>query len=116
MAATSPNLIAGAVAKLQGEAPALANLKLVVSLELTGGGLTGPSRAERFRVEVPGPQVAAGEAEDARLELSVPKAMFDLLAKEGSLADWRDAFFYGHLTVEGDARVKRLLGRAIDAT
>ena len=46
----------------------------------------------------------------------MPKAMFDLLAKEGGLADWRDAFFYGHLKVEGDARVKRLLGRAIDAT
>ena len=41
--------------------------------------------------------------------------MFDVLAKEGGLADWRDAF-YGHLKVEGDARVKRLLGRAIDAT
>ena len=33
--------------------------------------------------------------------------MFDLLAEEGGLADWRDAFYYGHLKVSGDPRVKR---------
>ena len=45
--------------------------------------------------------------------LSVPKPMFDLLAEEGGLADWRDAYHYGHLKVGGDERVKRLLGKAI---
>jgi hypothetical protein len=39
--------------------------------------------------------------------------MFTLLAEEGQLADWRDAFYYGHLKVSGDDRVKRLLGKAI---
>ena len=43
----------------------------------------------------------------------MPKTMFNLLAEEGGLADWREAFHYGHLKVGGDARVKRLLGKAI---
>ena len=29
--------------------------------------------------------------------------MFNLLAAEGQLADWREAFYYGHLKVDGDA-------------
>jgi hypothetical protein len=39
--------------------------------------------------------------------------MFRLLAEEGQLVDWREAFHYGHLKVHGDTRVKRLLGQAI---
>ena len=39
--------------------------------------------------------------------------MFNLLAEEGELADWREAYHYGHLKVAGDRRVMRLLGRAI---
>ena len=109
-------LIGRAVAGVRDEVPAFASLKLVFGLELTTGGLTGPARSERFRVELPGPSVTEGDAEDARLQLAMPKAMFDLLAAEGKLADWKDAFYYGHLQVSGDERVKRLLGRAIDAT
>lgn len=96
--------------------PALAKLKLVFGLELTGGGLTGPAKAQRFRVEVPGPQVSEGPADDARIALSMPQTMFNLLAEEGQLADWKDAFYYGHLKVEGDPRVRRLLGKAIERT
>jgi hypothetical protein len=109
-------LIASAVAGIRDEVPAFANLKLVLGLELTTGGLTGPARTDRFRIELPGPSVSEGEAEDARVQLAIPKAMFDLLAAEGGLADWKDAFYYGHLRVSGDERVKRLLGRAIDAS
>jgi hypothetical protein len=112
--ATSRDLIIVAVQRLQGQVPALAKLKLVFGLELTGGGLTGPATSQRYRVEVPGPQVSEGPAEDARIELSMPRTMFDLLAEEGELADWKDAFYYGHLEVDGDPRVRRLLGRAIE--
>jgi len=112
--ASTEELIAAAVGRVQGEAPQLAKLKLVVGLELTSGGLTGPGKSYDYRVEVPGPKVSAGEAEDARLRLTIPKTMFDLLAEEGGLADWRDAFHYGHLKVGGDPRVKRVIGRAIE--
>ena len=73
----------------------------------------GPGKSERYRIEVPGPKVTEGEADDARLTLTIPKTMFTLLAEEGELADWREAFHYGHLKVGGDSRVKRLLGKAI---
>jgi hypothetical protein len=114
--AASSELILVAVQRVQAEAPALANLKLVFSLELTSGGLTRPGESELFRIEVPGPKVTEGDADDARIMLSVPKTMFTLLAEEGGLADWRDAFHYGHLKVGGDSRVKRLLGKAIAAS
>lgn len=116
MAAPPGELIVVAVQRVQGEVPALANLKLVFSLELTTGGLTGPGKAETYRVELPGPKVSEGPAEDARLDLSVPKTMFTLLAEEGGVADWREAFHYGHLNVGGDPRVRQLLGKAIAAS
>ena len=37
-----------------------------------------------------------------------------MLAEEGGLADWREAFNSAHLKVGGDWRVKRLLGKAIE--
>jgi hypothetical protein len=113
MAASTSDLIVVAVQRVQAEVPALAKLKLVFGLELTAGGLTSSAKSEHFRVELPGPKVRDGEPEDARITLSIPGTMFNLLAEEGSLADWRDAFRYGHLKVSGDERVKRLLGKAI---
>ena len=116
MAAATSELIVVAVQRVQGDVPALANLKLVFSLELTSGGLMGPGKTEIFRIEVPGPKVTEGDAEDARIALAVPKTMFTLLAEEGGVADWCEAFHYGHLKVRGDARVKSLLGKAIAAS
>ena len=112
--ASNADMVVVAVQRLQGQLPALANLKLVFSLELTSGGLMGPGKSENFRIEVPGPKVTEGEVDDARITLSMPEPMFKLLAEEGDLADWKDAFYYGHLKVGGDARVKRLIGKAID--
>ena len=112
--ASTADLVVVAVQRLQGQLPALAKLKLVFSLELTSGGLMGPGKSENLRIEVPGPKVTEGEAGDARITLSIPEAMFKLLAEEGDLADWKDAFYYGHLKVGGDPRVKKLIGKAID--
>ena len=111
--ADSSKLVSAAVERVQAEVPALANLKLIFGLELTAGGLMGPSKADQFTVEVPGPKVSEGEPENARIRVSIPRTMFELLASEGQLVDWREAFYYGHLKVSGDERVKRLLGKAI---
>ena len=113
--ADSSKLISAAVARVQSEVPAFTTLKLIFGLELTAGGLMGPSKSEHFTVEVPGPKVSEGEPDNARIRLSMPKTMFDLLAAEGQLVDWKEAFYYGHLKVTGDDRVKRLLGKAIGA-
>lgn len=111
--ASDPEQIAAAVRRLQVEVPKLANLKLVFGLELTSGGLTGTESSERFRVALPGPTIEAGDAGDERVRLSVPRPMFALLAAEGELADWREAYRYGHLRAEGDPRVLRLLGKVL---
>ena len=112
--ATSRDLIVVAVRRFQEQVPALAKLKLVAALELTAGGLTRPGDSEQFRVELPGPQVTEGPCDDARIRLSIPRTMFGLLAEEGQLADWREAFHYGHLKVEGDQRALRLIARPIE--
>lgn len=114
--ASAADLIVVAVQRIQGQVPAFAKLKLVFELELTAGGLTAPGSSDHFRVEVPGPKVSEGEPDDARITLSMPQTMFRLLAEEGQLIDWKEAYYYGHLKVDGDSRVKRLLGRAIDAS
>jgi hypothetical protein len=107
--------IATAVTRVQGQVPKLAGLKLVFGLELTAGGLTGPGQSDRYRVELPGPEVSEGPGDDERLQLTIPRSMFELLAAEGQLVDWREAYHYGHLKVSGDPRVLRLLGRTIGA-
>ena len=112
--ASTGDLIIVAVQRLQPQVPALAKLKLVFGLELIAGGLTGPGESELFRIELPGPKVSEGVPDDGRLQLQMPRAMFGVLAEEGELMDWKEAFYYGHLKVEGDARVRRLLGQAIE--
>ena len=111
--ASDSEQISGAVSHLQQQVPKLAGLKLVFGLELTAGGLMGPAQTDHFRVELPGPKVSPGAGEDERIRLSIARTMFSLLAEEGQLVDWREAYHYGHLKVEGDARVIRLLGQAI---
>ncbi len=113
--ASSQDRVVVAVQRFQASVPALAKLKLVLGLELTEGGLTGPKASQHFRIEVPGPKVTEGMPDDARVQLAIPRAMFDVLAEEAELADWKDAFYYGHLKVTGDERVKRLLGKTIGA-
>jgi hypothetical protein len=111
--ASTEDKLAAAVTRVQGQVPKLAKLKLVFGVELTSGGLTGPGKSDRFRVELPGPKVSDGAGDDERITLTIPRTMFDVLAAEGQLVDWREAFHYGHLKVDGDRRVKRLLGQAI---
>jgi hypothetical protein len=111
--ASSTELVTTAVKRFQAEVPALAKLKLVVGLELTAGGLTGPGESEELRIEVPGPKVTQGAPDDARLSLTMPLTMFKVLAEEGELVDWKEAFYYGHLKVEGDRRIQKLIGQAI---
>ncbi len=113
---TKPEKISRAVTRVQAEVPKLTGLKLVFGLELTVGGLTGPGESERYRVELPGPEISEGAGDDERLRLTIPRTMFDLLADEGRLVDWREAFYTGHLKANGDARVMRLVGRVIGSS
>lgn len=113
---TKPEKISRAISRVQAEVPKLAGLKLVFGLELTVGGLTGPGESERYRIALPGPEISQGAGDDERLQITIPRTMFDLLADEGRLVDWREAFHYGHLKVSGDSRVMRLVGRVIGSS
>lgn len=106
--ASTQELIAQAVAGIQQEVPALANLKIVVGLELRGRGDT-----QLYRVELPGPKIAKGYAEDERLHVSVPRSHFNELAADGKLSHWHEAYDHGHVRVEGDPKIQRLVGQVI---
>jgi hypothetical protein len=101
-------LIKQAVERLQGEVPALKQLKLVIRLELRSHG-----DVPIWRVEVPGPRIDKDPAGDARVDVSVSRAHFNELATEGRLKDWVDAYDHGHVRVSGDAAVTKLIANVI---
>lgn len=106
--ASASELIAQAISGLRAEVPNLANLKMVIGLELRGRGDT-----QLYRVELPGPKISKGYADDERLHVTIPRSHFNELAAEGKLRDWHEAYDHGHVKVEGDPRVQQLVGQVI---
>jgi hypothetical protein len=106
--ASTADLIAGAVRQLQQDVPALAKLKLVFGLELRGRGDIQP-----YRVEIPGPKISKGFGSDERLHVSIPRSDFNELAQEGGARRWREAYEQGHIRVEGDPNIQKLVGQVI---
>jgi hypothetical protein len=102
-------LIEQAVARFQHEVPALERLKLVVELELRGRG-----DIQLFRVELPGPKVTRDIASDAKVRLSVPRADFNQLAKDGTVRQWREAFATGHVKASGPTEILRLIQSVVE--
>ena len=70
--------------------PALQPLKLVVGLDLRARGDT-----QQYRIQLPGPTVTKDIGADARVRVEIPRTFFNELAKDGRVADWREAFMYG---------------------
>jgi uncharacterized protein YcbX len=101
-------LIRQAVENLQGEVPALKQLKLVIRLELRARG-----DVPIWRVAVQGQEISKDAAGDARLDVSVARSHFNELAAEGTLRQWVDAYEHGHVRVTGDPAVTKLLGNVI---
>ena len=104
------SLIRAAVERLQGEVPALKQLKLVLRLELRARGGDVPI----WRVEVPGPEISRDPASDARVDIPLARSHFNELATDGRLRDWVEAYDRGHVRVSGDASVVKLLGNVIE--
>ena len=111
MAASTQEQIREGVERLLREVPALAKLKLVFGLELRGRGDVQP-----YRVELPGPKISKGFGEDERLHVSVPRSHFNELVAEGRLKHWHEAWDHGHIKVEGDPNVQKLIGQVIERT
>lgn len=107
--ASTQELIKGAVERFQEEVPALAKLKLVFGLELRGRG-----DVQLFRVELPGPKVSKGVAEDERVHVSMPRSHFNELAADGRVRHYREALGQGHIKVSGDANVQKLIAQVVE--
>jgi hypothetical protein len=106
--ASTSELVRQAVERLQSEVPALAKLKLVIGLELRGRG-----DVQHFRVAIPGPEISKSFGEDERLHVSIPRSHFNELAADGRVKHWHEAYDQGHIKVEGDSNVQKLLGKVI---
>ena len=108
MAASTPDLIKQAVEGLQSEVPALQKLKLIFGLELRGRG-----DVQVYRVAVPGPQISKGFSEDERVTVAIPRSHFNELAADGRVKHWIEAYEHGHVKVEGDPNIQKLVGQVI---
>jgi hypothetical protein len=109
MSAATPQLIETAIRRFQQEVPALGRLKLVFALELRGRG-----DVQIFRVELPGPQISKTVPQDARVTVSMPRSHFNELASDGQVSDYREAYEQGHIKVEGDSNVQKLIAQVVE--
>lgn len=107
--ADARQLIETAVRRFQEEVPALEPLKMVVGLELRGRG-----DVQMYRVEVPGPNVTKDIAADAKVRLIVPRSLFNELATEGTVKQWRAAFEHGQAKATGPEQLLRLVANVVE--
>jgi hypothetical protein len=102
-------LIETAITRFLDEVPALAPLKLVFAVELRGRG-----DVQMYRVQLPGPQITKGIAEDARVRVEMPRAFFNVMAQEAHIADWREAFMYGKAKATGVDQIIKLIVHVVE--
>jgi hypothetical protein len=109
MAEDAKGLIEVATRRFIGEVPALEPIKLVVGVELRGRG-----DVQQFRLEMPGVKVTKGPAADARLRVDMRREFFNVMAKEGKIADWIEAFMYGQAKASGPEQIVRLIVNVVE--
>lgn len=109
MAEDAKALIELATRRFIEEVPALEPIKLIVGVELRGRG-----DVQHFRLEMPGVKVSKGPATDARVRLDMRREFFNVMAKEGKVADWIEAFTYGQAKASGPEQFLRLIANVVD--
>jgi hypothetical protein len=102
-------LIELAVRRFVEEVPALAPITLIVSVELHGRGDT-----QHFRLQMPEVTVTKGPADDARLDVEMRREFFNVMAKEGKVPDWVEAFTYGQAKATGPTQFLKLIANVVD--
>jgi hypothetical protein len=91
------------------EVPALEPIKLVVGVELRGRG-----DVQHFRLEMPGVGVTKGPAADARVRVDMRREFFNVMAREGKVPDWIEAFTYGQAKASGPEQIMRLIENVVE--
>ena len=109
MADDAKALIELATRRFISEVPALEPIKLVVAVELRGRG-----DVQHFRLEMPSVSVTKGPATDARLRIDMRREFFNVMAREGKLPDWIEAFTYGQAKASGPEQFLRLITNVVD--
>src|SRR5438477_7871779 len=109
MAEDAKALIELATRRFLEEVPALEPIKLVVGVELRGRG-----DVQQFRLEMPGAKVTKGPAADARLHVDMRREFFNVMARDGKVPDWIEAFTYGQAKATGPQQFLRLIMNVVD--
>lgn len=109
MADDAKALIELATRRFLTEVPALEPIKLVVGVELRGRG-----DVQQFRLEMPGVVVSKVPAGDARLRVEMRREFFNVMAREGKVADWIEAFTYGQAKATGPEQFLRLIINVVE--
>ncbi len=91
------------------EVPALAPIKLVVAVELRGRG-----DVQQFRLEMPGVKVTKGPADDARVRVDMRREFFNVMAREGKVPDWIEAFTSGQAKGSGPEQFLKLIVNVVE--
>jgi hypothetical protein len=109
MADDARALIELATRRFLAEVPALEQIKLIVGVELRGRG-----DVQHFRMEMPGIKVSKGPAADARLRVDMRREFFNVMAREGKIPDWVEAFTYGQAKASGPEQFLRLITTVVE--
>ncbi len=91
------------------EVPALAPIKLVVGVELRGRG-----DVQLFRLQMPEVLVTKDSAIDAQVRVDMRREFFNVMAREGKVPDWIEAFTYGQAKASGPEQFLRLIASVVD--
>ena len=109
MSEDAKSLIETAVRHFVEEVPALAPIKLVVGVELRGRG-----DVQHFRLEMPSMTVTKGPAGDARMNVEMRREFFNVMAREGKVPDWIEAFTYGQAKATGPEQFLKLIVSVVE--
>ena len=104
-------LIELAMRRFLEEVPALEPIKLVVGVELRGRG-----DVQHFRLEMPGVEVTKALPTDARVRVEMRREFFNVMAHEGKVPDWIEAFTYGQAKASGPEQFLKLISTSSSAS
>ncbi|HUA11219.1 MAG TPA: hypothetical protein VMA83_04365 [Solirubrobacteraceae bacterium] len=110
MSEDAKSLIEQATTRFLEEVPALEQLKMVVGVDLRGRG-----DLQQYRLELPGVKVTHDAAPDARVRVEMQRAFFNVMAVEGKVPDWVEAFMYGQAKAAGPEQHLRLISKVVEA-
>ncbi len=110
MAEDAKALIELATRRFIAEVPALEPIKLVVGIELRGRG-----DVQQFGLQMPQVTVTKGPVTGAHVHVDMRREFFNVMAREGKVADWIEAFTYGQAKASGPEQFLKLITKVVEA-